>query len=140
MLLSHSRFAGAALRLVVIVSVAALLAGCVPVQHAAVGGDHTDPYGVPIGNQQVSPGGDLVMGLSAEPDKLDPTTSSSLYTRYVMTTMCEKLYDLDSNSQVVPQLATALPTIADGGLSVTIPIRTGIAFADGTPFDAGAVV
>jgi peptide/nickel transport system substrate-binding protein len=139
MLLSHSRFAGAALRLVVIVSVAALLAGCVPVQHAAVGGDHTDTYGVPIGNQQVSPGGDLVMGLSAEPDKLDPTTSSSLYTRYVMTTMCEKLYDLDATGQVVPQLATGLPTIADGGLSVTIPVRTGIVFADGTPFDANAV-
>jgi peptide/nickel transport system substrate-binding protein len=139
MLLSHSRFAGAALRLVVIVSVAALLAGCVPVQHAAVGGDHTDTYGVPIGNQQVSPGGDLVMGLSAEPDKLDPTTSSSLYTRYVMTTMCEKLYDLDATGQIVPQLATGLPTIADSGLSVTIPVRTGIVFADGTPFDANAV-
>src|SRR3979490_1041597 len=115
MLLSHSRFAGAALRLVVIVSVAALLAGCVPVQHAPVGGDHTDTYGVPIGNPQVRRGGHLVMGLPAEPDKLDPTTSSSLYTRYVMTTMCEKLYDLDATGQVVPKLATGLPPIADGG-------------------------
>jgi peptide/nickel transport system substrate-binding protein len=119
--------------------VAALLAGCVPIQHAASGGDHRSTYSVPIGNQQVSPGGQLVMGLSAEPDKLDPTTSSSLYTRYVMTSMCEKLYDLDASGQIVPQLATELPTIADGGLSVTIPVRTGIVFADGTPFDANAV-
>src|SRR4030081_3615708 len=139
MLFSHSSSTGVAARMMVIVSAAALLAGCVPIQHAASRGNHTDTYGVPIGNQQVSPGGELVMGLSAEPDKLDPTTSSSLYTRYVMTTMCEKLYDLDASGQIVPQLATGLPTIADGGLSVTIPVRTGIVFADGTPFDANAV-
>jgi peptide/nickel transport system substrate-binding protein len=139
MLFSHSSSTGVAARMMVIVSAAALLAGCVPIQHAASSGNHTDTYGVPIGNQQVSPGGQLVMGLSAEPDRLDPTTSSSLYTRYVMTTMCEKLYDLNASGQIVPQLATGLPTIADGGLSVTIPVRTGIVFADGTPFDANAV-
>jgi peptide/nickel transport system substrate-binding protein len=137
---SRSRSTGIAARLLAMTSATALLAGCVPVQHAANSGEHTDTYSVPIGSQAISQGGQLVMGLSAEPDKLDPTTSSSLYTRYVMTTMCEKLFDLDSNSQIVPQLATALPTIADSGLSVTIPVRTGIAFADGTPFDAGAVV
>jgi peptide/nickel transport system substrate-binding protein len=139
MLFSRSRSTGVAARVMVIVSAATLLAACVPIQHAAVGGSYTDTYGVPIGNQQVSPGGQLVMGLSAEPDRLDPTTSSSLYTRYVMTTMCEKLYDLNASGQIVPQLATGLPTIADGGLSVTIPVRTGIVFADGTPFDANAV-
>jgi peptide/nickel transport system substrate-binding protein len=139
MLLSRSKSTGLPGRLAVIISVGALLAGCAPIQHASGGGDHADNLGVPIGNQQVIPGGELDMGLSAEPDKLDPTTSSSLYTRYVMTTICEKLYDLDAKGRIVPQLATDMPTIADGGLSVTIPIRTGIVFADGTPFDANAV-
>jgi peptide/nickel transport system substrate-binding protein len=126
-------------RWAVLISAAVLVAGCVPVQHAAGGGAHTDSFGVPVGDRQVASGGDLVMGLSSEPDKLDPTTSSSLYTRYVMSTICEKLYDLDSSGQIVPQLATGLPTIADGGLTVTIPVRTGIVFADGSPFDANAV-
>src|ERR1700716_2151165 len=129
MLFSHSSSTGVAARMMVIVSAAALLAACVPIQHAAVGGSYTDTYGVPIGNQQVSPGGQLVMGLSAEPDRLDPTTSSSLYTRYVMTTMCEKLYDLNASGQIVPQLATGLPTIADRGVSGTPPRRPRIAFA-----------
>jgi peptide/nickel transport system substrate-binding protein len=119
--------------------VAALLTACVPVQHPAAGAPHVDDYGTPVGTQHVSSGGTLVMGLSAEPDRLDPTTSSSLYTRYVMTTICEKLYDLDSAGDVVPQLATAMPTISPDGLTVTIPVRTGIKFADGTPFDATAV-
>jgi peptide/nickel transport system substrate-binding protein len=87
----------------------------------------------------VREGGHLVMALSNEPDKLDPTTSSSLYTRYVMNAMCEKLYDIDAEGELVPQLATALPTVSADGLTVTIPVRTGISFGDGTPFDAAAV-
>jgi peptide/nickel transport system substrate-binding protein len=116
-----------------------VLAACVPVQHPAAHVEHQDDFGTPVGNRQVAEGGDLVMGLSSEPDKLDPTTSSSLYTRYVMNAICEKLYDLDSGGDIVPQLATALPTISPDGLTVTIPVRTGIVFADGTPFDANAV-
>ncbi|WP_240771767.1 ABC transporter substrate-binding protein [Nocardia sp. CS682] len=92
-----------------------------------------------MGSQPVREGGDLVMGLSAEPDKLDPTTSSSLYTRYVMSSICQKLYDNDASGNLVPQLATALPTLSEDGLTVTIPVRTGIKFADGAPFDAAAV-
>jgi peptide/nickel transport system substrate-binding protein len=80
------------------------------------------------------------MALSAEPDMLDPTQSRSFYTRYVFHTMCEKLYDLDQNTRIVPQLATALPTVAPDGLTVTIPLRQGVRFADGTPMDAQSVV
>src|SRR4051812_20980898 len=124
------------LRIVLPVLAVVLLAACVPVQHPAARVEHHDDTGTPVGDRRVAEGGDLVMGLSAEPDKLDPTTSSSLYTRYVMSTICEKLYDLDSGGEVVPQLATELPTISEDGLTVTIPVRTGITFADGTPFDA----
>lgn len=116
-----------------------LLGACVPVQHPAAHVEQHDDFGTPVGNRHVAEGGDLAMGLSSEPDKLDPTTSSSLYTRYVMNAICEKLYDLDSGGEIVPQLATALPTVSPDGLTVTIPVRTGIVFADGTPFDANAV-
>ncbi len=118
---------------------AALLAGCVPVQPVAAPAPHADDVGTPVGTTPVREGGTLVMGLSAEPDKLDPTTSSSLYTRYVMSSICEKLYDLDATGAIVPQLASGPPTISDGGLTVTFGVRTGIRFADGTPFDAAAV-
>jgi peptide/nickel transport system substrate-binding protein len=126
-------------RVVPAIAAVILLAACVPVQHPAARVKHQDDFGTPVGNRHVAEGGDLVMGLSAEPDKLDPTTSSSLYTRYVMNAICEKLYDLDSGGEIVPQLATALPTISPDGLTVAIPVRTGIVFADGTPFDANAV-
>ncbi|ALG10720.1 ABC transporter substrate-binding protein [Kibdelosporangium phytohabitans] len=126
-------------RLLVIAAGVCTLAACVPIQAVTSGGERTDDYGTPVGDQRVRSGGELVMGLSNEPDRLDPTTSTSLYTRYVMNTICEKLYDLDSSGKVVPQLATALPTTSADGRTVTIPVRAGIKFADGSPFDANAV-
>jgi len=95
---------------------------------------------IPIGDQKIRDGGTLTMGLSADPDALDPTTSSSLYTRYVMETMCQKLYDTDAQGAIVPMLATALPTLSDGGKVASFAIKQGVKFADGTPLDAAAVV
>lgn len=103
------------------------------------GASDSASYGSPAVASQVKQGGTLVVALSAEPDKLDPTLSRSLYSRYVFDAMCQKLYDVNQNTQIVPQLATALPKISGDGLTVTIPVRTGIKFADGTAFDAAAV-
>ena len=53
--------------------------------------------------------------------------------------MGECLYDFDYGKGVfVPRLATALPTITDGGKVYTIPIRKGVKFHDGTKYDAHA--
>jgi peptide/nickel transport system substrate-binding protein len=98
-----------------------------------------DSFGVPAKGGEVKAGGKLVMALSAEPDQLDPTLSRSLYSRYVFSAMCEKLYDVNAQAQIVPQLATALPKVTDGGKTFTIPLRGGVKFADGTPFNAAAV-
>jgi peptide/nickel transport system substrate-binding protein len=119
---------------------------CSPVQSddAQTGGDQAgsanqDVFGDPADPAQVKPGGTLTVALSADPDKLDPTLSRSLYSRYVFHTMCEKLYDLGPDAKVVPQLATALPTVAADGLSLTIPLREGVKFADGGTMDSAAV-
>jgi peptide/nickel transport system substrate-binding protein len=86
-------------------------------------------------------GGTLVVGLTAgEPDALDPTLARTFSGREVFLTFCEKLYDLNAKAQIVPQLASALPTISKDKLTVTIPLRKGIKFNDGTPFNAAAVV
>ena len=79
------------------------------------------------------------MALSAEPDKLDPTLARTLVGRTVFNAICEKLYDVDASSTVVPQLAAALPEFSADGLTVTIKLRTGVKFADGTSLDAAAV-
>ncbi len=130
----------------VVVTASSMLAACssvTPAGGAGGGGGGVgataDSFGQPATAAEVKQGGSLVMALSAEPDQLDPTLSRSLYSRYVFSAMCEKLYDVDAQSHIVPQLAAALPTVSDGGKTVTIPVREGVKFADGTPFDAAAV-
>jgi peptide/nickel transport system substrate-binding protein len=90
---------------------------------------------------QLKNGGTLTVGMGqGEPDVLDPTLARTFSGREVFLTFCEKLYDLDAKSNIVPQLASALPTVSKDKLTVTIPLRTGIKFNDGTPFNAAAVV
>jgi peptide/nickel transport system substrate-binding protein len=87
------------------------------------------------------PGGTLVVAMTnGEPDALDPTLARTFSGREVFLTMCEKLYDLNAKADIVPQLAAALPTVSKNKLTVTIPLRHGIKFNDGTAFNANAVV
>lgn len=127
------------IRILAALASAVLLTGCVPVQPLEDPPERTDVKSVSADAAEFEEGGNLVMALSSEPDRLDPTTSSSLYTRYVMQTMCQKLYDIDENGEIVPMLATELPTISNGGETVRIPVKKGVKFADGTDLDAEAV-
>ncbi|MBQ1020118.1 hypothetical protein KBX71_19920 [Micromonospora sp. D93] len=127
-------------------AVVCTVVACSPVSNSEgggqPGGDQSagqDSFGTPADPAAVKQGGKLVIALSAEPDALDPTLSRSLYSRYVFQAMCQKLYDVNEQAQVVPQLATALPTTSGDGRTVTIPLRPGVRFADGTAFDSAAV-
>lgn len=84
-------------------------------------------------------GGTLRIALSAEPDKLDPTLARTLVGRTVFNAICEKLYDVNDKLEVVPQLAAAMPEVSADGRTVTVRIRAGLKFADGTMLDAAAV-
>lgn len=96
------------------------------------GGDAEDT-GAPVA------GGDLVVALSEDPDMLDPSLGRTLVGREVFVNMCEKLYDIDENLGFVPQLAADVPEVSPDGLTVTIPLRSGVMFNDGTAMDANAV-
>ena len=81
---------------------------------------------VGIHRTAVKNGGTLVIGLTAgEPDALDPTLARTFSGREVFLTFCQKLYDLNAKAQIVPQLATALPTISKDKLTVTIKVPHG---------------
>jgi len=82
----------------------------------------------------------LVVGLTrGDPGTLDPTLTPAFSAVVILRSICERLYDFDARSQVVPELATALPQISKDKRTYTIPLRHGIRFNDGTPFDAQAV-
>ena len=77
------------------------------------------------------------IGLAEDPDNLDPTTAGSYVGRIVLASMCDKLFDIDEDLKVIPQLALSHETSADGRM-VTIKLRPGVKFHDGETFDAEA--
>jgi peptide/nickel transport system substrate-binding protein len=81
----------------------------------------------------------LTIALNQDPDALDPTLSRTYVGRIVFAQICEKLYEIDESLNISPQLAAALPAVSDGGKTVTIKLRPGVKFNDGTPLTAEAV-
>jgi peptide/nickel transport system substrate-binding protein len=79
----------------------------------------------------------LRIGLGDDPDALDPSLSRFYTTRIVFAAICDKLFDIDEKSNIVPQLALGHETSADGK-TVTLKLRPGVKFHDGEPFNAEA--
>ena len=79
----------------------------------------------------------LNIGLRQDPDILDPTLGSSYVGRIVYSAMCDKLFDLDANLKIVPQLATGY-TYEDP-THLVIHLRPNVLFQDGTKMDAASV-
>ena len=97
------------------------------------------PDGAAPDDRAVTPGGDLVLALAEDADVLDPSLGRTLVGREVFINFCEKLYDINGDLEVVPQLAAELPETSPDGLTVKIRLRPDVTFNDGTPFDAAAV-
>jgi len=80
----------------------------------------------------------LRIGLQEDTDVLDPAQGGTFVGRLVFAAICDKLVDIDPQLTIVPQLATGWEGGADG-LSLTMRLRAGVRFQDGSPLDAAAV-
>jgi peptide/nickel transport system substrate-binding protein len=80
----------------------------------------------------------LRVALEFDPASLDPATDGSYTNRVVTTLMCDSLIDLSPELDYIPELATSWEWSQDR-LSLTVHLREGVAYQDGTPFDAASV-
>src|SRR4029078_8133108 len=80
----------------------------------------------------------LRIGMQEDPDRLDPAQSATFVGRIVFASLCDKLIDIDAKLNYVPQLATEWSWGGDGK-ALTLKLRPGVVFHDGTPMDAAAV-
>lgn len=80
----------------------------------------------------------LRIGLAEDPDVLDPTMARTYVGRIVFASICDKLFDIDADLKIVPELALSHETSADGK-DVTIKLRPNVKFHDGEPMTAEAV-
>ncbi|HLI10386.1 MAG TPA: ABC transporter substrate-binding protein [Alphaproteobacteria bacterium] len=80
----------------------------------------------------------LRIGLAEDPDLLDPAVARTFVGRIVFASLCDKLFDITPDLKIVPQLAASYQWAPDNK-SVTIKLRQGVLFQDGTPLNAEAV-
>ena len=91
-------------------------------------------------DDESSSGGTLRVGLEADVDGLNPTTSSLSVPGMTMAgAVFDNLVALDPDGNAVPFLAQSIEPV-DGDLTRwRLTLREGITFHDGTPLDAEAV-
>ena len=83
----------------------------------------------------------LIVGTTLKPRTLDPADAYELAASNVLYSLGDRLYTYKlGTDQLQPQLATKLPEVSKDGLTYKIPVREGVVFHDGTPFDAAAMV
>ncbi|MHA1186592.1 MAG: ABC transporter substrate-binding protein, partial [Candidatus Heimdallarchaeota archaeon] len=73
---------------------------------------------------------------------LDPQDAWDRGSFDVIQQVCEGLYGYnysDPEMEIIPYLATAGGVWSPDGLNYTVPLRSGVIFHDGTPFNASAV-
>jgi peptide/nickel transport system substrate-binding protein len=80
----------------------------------------------------------LRIGLQDDPDVLDPARARTFVGRIVFASLCDKLVDITPDLKFVPQLAVSWSTSADGK-TLTMKLRKGAVYHDGTPIDAASV-
>lgn len=82
----------------------------------------------------------ITIGTVLKPRTLDPADSYELAGLMVVYNLGETLYSYKlGTTELEPRLATALPSLSPDGLTYKIPLRQGVQFHDGTPFNAEAM-
>jgi peptide/nickel transport system substrate-binding protein len=85
------------------------------------------------------PNGTIAFNLSEDPHSLDPILAQNDDEHQVARLMFDVLLDVDDRGALVPSLAVAIPTTANGGVSadgrtITYRLRRGVRWQDGAPF------
>jgi peptide/nickel transport system substrate-binding protein len=84
-------------------------------------------------------GAAIAFNISEDPHSLDPVLAQNDDEHQVARLMFDLLLDVDDKGRLIPALATAVPTRANGGLSadgrtIVYRLRRGVLWQDGAPF------
>ncbi|MEA5419923.1 ABC transporter substrate-binding protein [Spirulina sp. CCNP1310] len=111
---------------------AALIVGCNPQTNQTTPSSTVTPSSTPSDR--------IIYGTTVRPRTLDPADSYEMAGIDMIYNLGDTLYTYTpGTTDLVPHLATAMPAISEDGLTYIIPLREGVEFHDGTPFNAEAM-
>ncbi|MCL5950379.1 MAG: ABC transporter substrate-binding protein [Chloroflexi bacterium] len=87
---------------------------------------------------QAASGGTLVRAMTSEPGQIDPQGAPNSGLSLVIPYLFDTLVVRDADNKLVPLLADSWQ-VSDDGKAITMKLKAGVTFQDGTPLDAQAV-
>ena len=106
---------------------------CLGVALGCAGNDQATPETPTTGNSN----GRISLGTTLTARTLDPADAYETFPGILLQNLGDRLYTYTpGTTDLVPQLATEMPTVSDDGLTYTIPLRQDVTLHDGTPFTA----
>ena len=84
--------------------------------------------------------GRLIIASRNRIDTVDPAGAYTFGAMQLLSAIGDPLYAIAADGRIEPRLATSLPRVSADGRRVSVNLRRGVRFHDGTPFDAAAMV
>lgn len=115
---------------------AGALSACTKISSQTGANRGTNPWTIP---------GVLRIGIAEEPDDLNPVLGQQEIDVDISKFWAGYLVDEDDQGHLIPDLATVVPSLDNGGISkdgrtITYHLRPGVLWHDDTPFDAADVI
>ena len=80
----------------------------------------------------------IVVASSGKIESLDPARANTLKSLQLLNSLGDTLYELNSDGDLVPELASEMPIFSKDKLQITINLRTNVLFHDGTSFNSNS--
>ena len=81
----------------------------------------------------------IIVASSGKIESLDPARASTLKSIQLLSSLGDTLYELNSNGELIPELAAGMPVFSKNKLQIIINLKRDIIFHDGTSFNSKAI-
>ncbi len=81
----------------------------------------------------------IIVASAGKIESLDPARASTLKSIQLLSSLGDTLYELNSEGELVPELASGMPVFSKDKLQIIINLRRNVLFHDGTSFNSKAI-
>ena len=81
----------------------------------------------------------IIVASSGKIESLDPARASTLKSLQLLSSLGDTLYELNSEGELIPELASGMPIFSKDKLKIIINLKENVLFHDGTLFNSNAI-
>mgnify|MGYP005707239785 FL=1 len=81
----------------------------------------------------------IIVASSGKIESLDPARASTLKSLQLLSSLGDTLYELNSEGELIPELASGMPIFSKDKLQIIINLKKNVFFHDGTLFNLSLI-